>query len=253
MHRLVKSLWRFVRKLLPFETRSEETHFAVTALKDSRRHQRFSVSHPDFAFVITSRDDWLPVANLSFEGFAVFLSGSDREKLVPSGHMKIHVLGEETKVFATQAYTDDSIAGYKLVHENSDSIIFLRGIIDYLKMGTSLQFISKEMLREELRHPDWLCLRGEGPCDLQIKVNADKEVEQLFLNFRLEENYFQIDFKNGQIKVGPEKYRTPPMDVVLKKGLILLLGVQQPRIVHCLGTFFRISQDALTELRSSPP
>lgn len=248
MNGILKSAMAFFRKLLP-RKHTEETHFAISALKDSRRHERFSICYPDLVFVVTSRDDWLSVANISFEGFAIFLKGRDREKLFASGHVRIHLLGEETKVFASQAYTDETIAGYKFLHEGTASVIFLRGIIDYLKMGASLQFISKEMLREELRHLDWICLRGEGPSDLQIKVNEKKEAEQLFLNFRIDENYFQINFKNGAIKISPEKYLAPSLDIVLTKGIILLLGVQQPRVVRSLGPFFKASLDELNRLR----
>ena len=228
-----------LRRALRHPKEREQNHFVRAAMRDSRQNKRYSLCYKNAAHIVTPRKEWLDIANISFDGFAIYIAEADRSKLFHSGHVGLHFLGEETTLYASQVYVGESVSGYKFTHENSGNLIFLRELIDYLKMGTSLQILTVEKLQESFRSPDWICLRGEGPSDLQIQVGKSGEIEKCRLMFRIGDEYYQLQYKDKKLQMDSTKQAAlTPAPVVIRHGLSLMLGIQQPHVVRVLRPVF---------------
>ncbi len=230
----------------------EQNRFIASALKDSRKHSRYSLCYKNAAFLVSSRGDKLALANISFEGLGIYFEGRGHEKFMHSGHVSLNFLGQATEVFVQQAYVGETIAGYRLVHEDSSSLIFIREIIDALKKGASLQVLNKELLQESLQGDEWTCLHGEGPTDLRIKVDADGTPTYCLLSFRIADEYFELLYNGQSLHLEPSGRLASAMLTVIRYGLNILLGIQNATVAKMLRPVFEIGTKALPTLVDKP-
>ncbi len=218
----------------------EQERFIATALADSRKHSRFSVCYKNAAYLMTESGVRLDIANISFEGVGVYFERGEQDKLISSGKVRFHFLGIETDAFIQQAYLGAPIAGYRLVHAESGTLIFVGDIIDILKKGASLELLKKDILQHHLRNEEWIALRGEGPTDLRIKVDRNEQVVHCALTFRIGEDYYELLFDGITLQVRPTGRGAPMSDSVTRYALGILLGIQDPRVARLLGPVFGV-------------
>lgn len=226
-------------------TQQEQVEFIKEAKKDSRRHQRFTLCTHDIAFVITSKGHWLPLANISFAGFGIYLPTTKYE-LPLSEELTINILGDEIKVFAKQSYNTSVFAGYSFKVEDSKRLIQLKDMLNFLKFGYSLKKVGKNLLKAEYQSKEWVTLRGEGPTDLIYKLASNNELEELILSFRELDTYKELRFYKKKLSTGQsidaqgvasrmqDSREVDP--VILKQSLQILLGVNDNQSIAIAQT-----------------
>jgi len=99
-------------------------------------------------------------------------------------------------------------AGLMMQHESSDTLVFLRELIEPLRCGKTLAELPAAVRHERYKGSEWTCLRGEGPIDLILKTSANGELEEALLTFRIAQQYCEITYKNGRLSTGRMVDRT---------------------------------------------
>lgn len=92
--------------------------------------------------------------------------------------------------------------GFAMQHESSETLIFMRELIEPLRCGKSLVALDRTMRHERYQSEDWSCLRGDGPTDMLIRTRPDATLAEALLTFRFAESYCELSYKDGVLRTG---------------------------------------------------
>jgi hypothetical protein len=155
---------------------------------------------------------------------------------------------------ARDAARGRSFIGFSMHHESVDSLVFLRDIIESIRVGKTLAALDPSTLKEPYSKPNWLCYRGEGPTDVRLKVgNNARILEEAHITFRSGSYYHEVIFEAGKaIRTGSSlsdfgpasrmEYSPQPLPKVARLLSYVLTGAQpkelleacQPIVDQCL-------------------
>jgi hypothetical protein len=93
-------------------------------------------------------------------------------------------------------------AGFCIIHESADTLVFLREFIEPLRWGKSLMSIGEDVRNERLRGQEWTCLRGDGPTDLILRRGPDSQMAEAMLTFKSRDSYAELTYRNGILRTG---------------------------------------------------
>ncbi len=93
-------------------------------------------------------------------------------------------------------------AGFYIVHESAETLIFLREFIEAFRCGKSLMAIGESVRNERFKGQEWTCLRGDGPTDVIVRRGEDTHMAEAMLTFKTSDSYGELTFRNGILKTG---------------------------------------------------
>ncbi len=93
-------------------------------------------------------------------------------------------------------------AGFQIVHEKPDTLVFLRDFIEPFRCGKTLMSIQDHVRNERFKGQEWTCLRGDGPTDLILRRGEDSHMAEAMLTFKTMDGYGEVTFRNGLLRTG---------------------------------------------------
>jgi hypothetical protein len=148
------------------------------------------------------------VKDLSYGGFAVRFDVTPDDQRILSGELsaELTILGRKIacKVTPVRVVKQHAsiFAGFCVVHETADTLVFLREFIEPLRCGKSLMAISEAVRNERFKGQEWTCLRGEGPTDLILRRGEDSHMAEAMLTFKTPTSYGELTYRNGILRTG---------------------------------------------------
>jgi hypothetical protein len=100
---------------------------------------------------------------------------------------------------------EHAIGGFCMHHETPAALLFLRDFIEPSRHGESMGSLAKQHRHDRYQGEDWHCFRGDGPTDLILRTRgseAELTPEEALLTFRMNEAYWELAFRQGQLKTG---------------------------------------------------
>lgn len=248
-NKIQQTSFEFLRKLRSFLSvkEREQEAFLAEAVVDSKQHNHYSIAYKHSLHLVTSRNYKMNVASISWSELSVFIDGIGRDQLIHSGHAYLNILGEECRVFVTQSYIGESLAGYQLVHENSDDLKPLQDFILCLKTGASLRFIykNKNKSEDDLDRVDEIVMVGQRSTKLRISLDANGFMTSCRLSFYFGEDHFELIYQDKILHLEPSVRVASTMVQATRCGIGILLGVQQTKIIRLLRPVFATVLHAL--------
>lgn len=182
-----------------------------TLNKDGRLHARYVIEALGIA-TLKLHDEGIvgAVKDISYGGMAVRFSSEGAplpEKMPQSVHGTFTLLDQSIAcrmqpVRLMHQNAKVLFAGFSMLHDTSDTLIFLRELIEPLRCGKTLVNLAPEMRQDKYKGLEWITLRGDGPTDLLLKSKPDGSLDEALLTFRLHEAYCEVSYKNGKLKTG---------------------------------------------------
>ena len=179
--------------------------------KDGRLYRRVKISDPTLAGLTLADTPTLGIVDLSYGGISAFMPPNFTVSpgSTPSG--RLHILNRFIDINLTvlratpcaEAPRNQSLAAFKFLHVDTDTLLFLRQFIEPSLLGDSLTYIAHSLRQARYNHLDWHCFRGEGPVDLLLRCerNSGTPVEFL-MTFRIQENYWELSYSDGRLSTG---------------------------------------------------
>jgi hypothetical protein len=184
----------------------------ATLNKDGRLHARYMIETDAAARVELDGGLVGVVRDISYGGVAVrFEAGSQLlpTTLPPVAIAKMHLLDRsvDCKLGLVRSMAQGSqalLAGFTIAHETTETLVFLRELIEPLRRGVSLAELGAAILNERYNGPEWSCWRGDGPTDLVLKTHGpsgSKGLAEGLLTFAADGFYCEITFKGRSVTV----------------------------------------------------
>ena len=176
--------------------------------KDERLHKRIKIADPTFASLTIGETCSLGIIDLSYGGIAALVPAALNLPKVSAPIACIQILDRSIAIRLALRRTvslnaTQALAAFAFLHENPDSLLFLRDAIEPSHIGESITLIAPTLRQERYHHPDWHCFRGEGPVDLLLRCEPDSvKPAEFLLTFRIQENYWDLGYRNGQLSTG---------------------------------------------------
>lgn len=140
---------------------------------------------------VAVRFDVTPDDRRTIEGdFGATLTLLDRE--IRCRVKPVRVVKQHASIFA----------GFQIVHEKPDTLVFLREFIEPFRCGKTLLAIQDGVRNERFRGQEWTCLRGDGPTDLILRRGEDSHMAEAMLTFKTLDSYGEVTFRNGMLRTG---------------------------------------------------
>lgn len=216
----------------------EQDAFISKAVTDSTHHNHYSIAYKHSLYLLTSRNYKINIASINWSELSVFLDGIGRDQLIHSGPALLKILGEECRVFISLSYIGESLAGYQLVHENSNGLKVLKDFLGFLKKGSSLRFIYKSKNDEDFDRSDEIILIGQEATKLRIKLDSSGVIATCRLVFYFGDDIFELFYQDHALYLEPSLPIAASTLQVMRCGISILLGVQQTKIIRLLRPVF---------------
>lgn len=212
---------------------------------ERRLTQRFGLLHdPRLGCVVIDGRFTCAIGDLSYGGFSAQFpnegQAQDARALNQPLDVDVKLLGTALKGTATRVFENKVKHGYAFCHESAAMLIFLRKVLEPMRIGTLMDVTPKEHLKDIYQGPEWGCMRGEGPTDLTLRVDPGTgALIEALLTYREKEDYRSIAFKDGKVStlqsmdregVGARMAEMPGASPeILRKGVCLLWGANQKK------------------------
>ena len=177
----------------------------VAANQERRAFQRYALHNPAFFCVSLADGQMLKIVDLSYGGVGLVSSSESQqpEKLLPPGDLvdvTLNLLGRTCPAQLKSKRTHAGVLGCEFSHSSGETLLFLRGVLEYLRIGQSLEQIPKKFLKERFQAGSWYCFRGDGPSDLFYETaDGGRLVSLLLLTFRSGRDYCDTVFQDNKI------------------------------------------------------
>lgn len=201
---MIKKTWSSISRRLF----SQKKTLGRSARRDARKYKRISVaeikalplkvefSNP-LALSQVSR-----IVNISLEGFAVPSADVDGVKISCEEPARIYFINQWVPVVTKKVYQGIYVAGYEIVSVGVDFTSLFCEFLGLIEYGSTLRQINKKYLKEKYKERGWRCLRGSGPTDLLLKIDAESKLEEFLLTFRVGEEYRELRFNSDVFSSG---------------------------------------------------
>jgi hypothetical protein len=182
-----------------------------TLKMDGRLHHRIKITDPTLVSLTLADTPTLRVIDLSYGGIAILLPANPMASTGALVTGRLHTLNRFVDLNLTlmrsspfrEIEENQVLAAFRVIHEDSAPLLFLRQFIEPSRSGESLAYIAPTMRQVRYNHQDWHCLRGEGPVDLLLRCEPNSVTPAEFLlTFRIQDSYWDLGYRNGQLSTG---------------------------------------------------
>lgn len=216
----------------------EENHNEEVSYAESRIHERYNLSCPDAMTILSETNVTYDVLNISFGGFASS-KVHDNEVIFTGGQKAIiQFMGLQSDAIIHKVYQGRHYIGFRFEHKDANTLIFLREIVENLRIGATMRSLRKEFLTEKYKSDMWICMRGDGPSELEIERNPNGDL--IYLQYRFPNsngiNYFFFCNQNCTLKTDNIEIDCPPD--IIRYVVNVFLGIGEQEAVKCLRQFY---------------
>ena len=224
--------------------------------RDERVHERFDLCIPGGMVIRTEDQEIHKVINISYGGFASESQSGTQEDKPRGQKAEVIFMGDKCSALIHRVYQSTHHTGYRFEHRDSTTLVFLRDILEHLRLGSTLHILRKEFLKNEYHSDDWVCMRGEGPTDLFIRTNEDSVAGFIVLTFRVGEQYNIFRLENNQYSVSRQdssdsqiNFPKDPDPAILRQVLCIFLGIKDPAVIRILAHVYHQGKAYLESVR----
>ena len=232
--------------------------------EDARLYHRFSVNHPDLCYVTHNQSLLGYVTEISYGGFSLDLNRKTNSNKTQCDLVEFHFLDKSIQCEVEERYSRNNKAGYRLKHEQTKVLTFLKEIIPWIRAGAALSCLQKlELDGFEAELPEHLNFEGPIPIEIEwlgvdlkkspnfsMTFTQDKVVYQLIKNNDLLETLHNV-WPGGE---SGELRKTSILDTtILRNGLAILIGMANynesstyNQIVNNLLNIYKRSTQSIT-------
>ena len=212
--------------------------------EELRNHYRYQPWHSEMITVTGSDGSKLKCFDISYGGIAIETPTSIEPAKIE--RVTIKAAGTTCNIPLKMAHTESDYTGYTFIHESGDSLLFLRGILEFMRCGSTLKRIPDEHLKQEKLDSKGIVWRGDGPSDLT------SQDEKLSLTFRDGSMYLNLVYDGKSLKTAKTEApatngggyirdkTTPdlsPNTDTLVKALFLLAAIQDKQCQQLITDF----------------
>ena len=232
---LKKLKWKLNHILSDFK---EDRNEGEVSYAESRIHERYNLSIPEAILILSETNVEYDVLNISFGGFASSKI-HDNEVLFTSGQKAIiHFMGLKSDAIIHKVYQGQYYIGFRFEHKDANTLIFLRDIVENLRLGSTMHRLRKEFLTEKYKSELWVCMRGDGPGEIEIETNTSGKL--IYLQYRFVNssgtNYFVYSNQQCTLKVGDVESTCPPE--IIRFAMNVFLGISDQKAADILKQFY---------------
>ncbi len=214
-------LWNFFKKQEP-EANCEFTPAPPQQLKvENRSFDRYYLQDQRFACLHLDNEN-IEVVSISYGGISTL--SPQKPIASPSFSCQLSILGKRIDCDVKMIYQNEKNMGLQFLHMQPQCLLFLRGYLEYLRIGKSMQKISAEFTKQQ--DGQKLFFRGDGPTDLTLmpKQDASGELEPwLHLTLRQKQKYLEcklsdeiISTAKSIVKIGTSAQMIPDPSIDLE-------------------------------------
>jgi len=226
---------------------------SVHDFAEGRIHERYPVSYSDAITITTEKSEVYNVLNISFGGFASPLPHGNESFYSRGQRAHIEFLGDSCPALIHKVYQGPEYVGFRFEHRDEKTLVFLREIIEYLRLGATLHILRKEFLIKEFQSDSWVCLRGEGPSELSFHLDQSETTDEARFSFKSGEESYKIIFKNGVFKTQTSERPTAPQPNrhLIKIFLCVLAGLKNNVISDQLHSIYEAGKGFIANKSAS--
>lgn len=228
---------------------------------DMRIHQRFRLRQPLIISAQINQKIDAVIHDLSYSGIAI--KQTDGENIewdaMPLTHpITIRSLDQTLNIDATRVYVAKGIAGFQFHHKTSESLVFLREILESMRIGSTIGFVEEE---DTDKKPGRIfAISEDESVELEIKQAAEPALSReqnvsssmIRLKFRhVDVNYIlQFDGKNISMKTASFDHKADDRSLlktdminkpILRQAIYMLMGLQEESLEKAVVPFLGYS------------
>jgi hypothetical protein len=214
--------------------------------KNRRKTLRQELLDAGFCWITTSDGGNLSVKDLSYGGLAIKQSSKTIEKLIKDKRSfkgSLHVLHKQHPCEIMPIYEHGEHLGCSFIHSNPDLLLFLRNILEFLRIGSTMELLPRHLMEEKYQSEGFEVYSGETGVDLIMRWEED-ELDFLNLSFTESNVFSHIIFEDGSLK-----YRRFNQDdkalLSLEQGLFILIGFIQQFKLPALNFLVDLIKDEI--------
>ena len=168
------------------------------ARRELRSFVRYQLGFPLATVRINGEDDVVPL-DLSYGGFSL-PTNSLKTQIHSSQRVdvRLRVLANEIITSAVMTHNSGQAYGFAFLYKNTEALVFMQRLIEYMKCGATLTELSRESLKDELKNENWQYFRGEGPTDLLIRPSSGT-ISDVQMTFKGRHGYCEVRSENGRL------------------------------------------------------
>lgn len=221
---------------------------------ENRAYQRYRLYDQTLVCASLGGETPVEINDISYGGIGLRLSGGSScswEDIPDKVSIKISLLDQSAVIEATRAHYFKDMVGWCFHHKTTDSLVFLRLILENMRRGASLKSLDEWQIedseKEELDGDSYRFV-GDDNTDLKITLDDKRELRRLILVFTDGEYRHEFIFSHGELQTKSEiegkrdstsvrclKFEKP----VVRQSMFILLGIEhaklQPVIKDLLG------------------
>lgn len=173
--------------------------------------------------------------------------------------IKIKHLGRSCKGRAKVVHmqSDRKRIGLSFEHTSVDLLVFLRGILEFMRLGASMIAINRSLTRVNTGESDTLLYRGDAPTDLQYK-RSNGAIVDLILSYRQGDELFELRYTPQNISASKSQYsennslkQQPtsivPEEEIIRDAICVIIGFNA---VNNDPTIDKLISELLTKFQS---
>lgn len=199
------------------------------AIKASRRRTpRQKTSQSGVVWVTLFDNTRLNVGDLSYGGMALLC---EEEKLAPYHNqenvieMTLHVYHLSMVVEVVPIHGGEGQTGCSFIHSKPDTLLFLRQVLEFIRMGSAVLPTPKEHVKEPYKAPVYHMFHGDRGTELVVRTAGVADVESLEIRFRDGHTDNRVQFSKGSMSYHRYKHgQDDDAFMTLQQGFFILLG-----------------------------
>jgi len=202
----------FLAKLSTFLNRGffrqgKEAHYDLKG-SELRLHARYSLLMSQMMEInILPENISANICDISYGGALLEFQEADRlqiESLIgKSFDFQIKYFGSKSKGSAKAVHLQakNRQVGIAFEHNSIDTLVFLRDILELMRIGASLTAVNRSLIKDTENNPHTMLFRGDSPTDLQYNKKNDS-IEDLILSYRQGDKQLELRYTPEEISTG---------------------------------------------------
>lgn len=230
---MLKTWHRWIKRMRRSNSRRQQnlqpTIGQQHAIKASRRRTpRQKTAQTGVVWVTLFDNTRLNVGDLSYGGMALLC---DDEKLASYRNqdnvieMTLHVYHLSMQVEVVSVHAGEGQTGCSFIHSKPDTLLFLRQVLEFIRMGSAVLPTPKEHMKENLKAPIYHMFQGDRGTELLVRTAGVADVESLEIRFRDGHTDNRVQFTKGNMSYHRYKHgQDDDAFLTLQQGFFILLG-----------------------------
>ena len=195
---------------------------------DLRRNKRHSTEATRIAWVMLPNGTRLNVKNISYGGMGLIGELPFMSPIVDDNgtiHIELHVYHLKIALPISPIHFRNGVTGCSFVHSDDEGLKFLRGVLEFIRLGHTLREFSRDEIDLNNRGAAQHLFRGDLGTSLMVTHNISGSVELMELHFRDGLIMNQVVYKNGHLSYQRFGDRNENNFLALEQGFFTLIGM----------------------------